>query len=233
MEMQHPGSKEHLVNWYLDELERGLRVKDRAYREQILAQVKPAVMETANRSTSKKDLVREMGSPKEMARELSDPRNWVVDIGSPLSPRKEIAPFFSPRGRYILTTMFLMGIAIPILLFIFKPDVGWVLPGLLLSFVAVWAIGVSFLNNYLGYLGTAWDLKGSNMNISTIGIRKLRVHLTIYTTTSITISLVLGSASVILDNRLLSVAVPITFSTIAAAIISARMIDKEGKRVLG
>lgn len=224
--------KDALVRWYLDELDKNLRIKDDIYKEQIMDQVRPSLVEISNKVHTKKELIRTFGDPRSIARELSDPKNWVVDLGSPLSPQKEIKPFFSSKGRLILTMMFTLGFAIPIGIFLLRPETGWVLPGVLISFEVIWAIGLAFLNNYLGYLGTAWSLKGSNMSITTIDYSNLKKHILIFCGSSILISFLLGTCSIFLDPAVLSVSIPVTTSTIAATIISARMMHIEGKKVL-
>lgn len=226
------GSRVSLAAWYISTFERSLRIKDKEDKDQIIGQIKPSIINVSKKASSKEEMVSELGDPRILARELSDPRNWVLDIGSPLSPRREVKPFFSNRGRLFLMVLFLIGIVIPAGMFILRPELGWVLPGLLLSFVALWALGISFLNNFLGYLGTAQDLKETGMKIGTMGRKSLRNYIFSFVTISVVISIILGSGSVILDTGVLSVSFPITLSTIAATIMAARMMYMEGKKVL-
>jgi uncharacterized membrane protein len=221
-----------IAEWYISNLEKALRIKDKVYKKQIIDQIRPSIEKASKRASSKADMIREMGDPRNIAGELSDPRNWTIDIGTPLSPGKEIKSFFSYRGRIILMLLFMVGLVIPIALFIFNPETGWVLPSLLVAFVALWALGISFLNNFLGYIGTAVDLKRTDMKIDTIDSISLKRYIAIFIIISLSISIFLGTISVILDPGVLSISFSISLSTSAATLIAARMMYIEGRKAM-
>lgn len=218
--------------WYLDTFQRNLRIKDEASKRKIVLQVSSMVSRIAKDHMSKEDLVKKMGDPARLGMELSAPENWSIDLGSPLFPGVEIEPFFSRRGRSILIAMFLIAILIPMIIFFTKPDTGWSLPGLLLIFVVIWALGLSFMNSYLGYLGTLSRLNGTNINVRSMGYEDLRRHSLIFGIISVVASFSLGTIFFIMDNSLLSVSFPLFLSTSTASIIASRMMMIEGRKVL-
>ncbi|MBN1538829.1 MAG: hypothetical protein JW939_01690 [Candidatus Thermoplasmatota archaeon] len=218
--------------WYLDTFQKNLRMKDEASKRNIFLQVRSMVRRIAKDDTSKEDLVKKMGDPARLGMELSASKNWYIDLGNPLFPGVGIEPFFSRRGRFLLIVMFLLAISIPVFIFFTKPDDGWLLPGLLMIFVVIWALGLSFLNSYLGYLATLSRLRGNGLNVRSMGYGDLRRHSLIFGIISVGVSFALGTTFFIVDNSLLSISFPLFISTAAASIIACRMMIIEGGKVL-
>jgi len=221
-----------LASWYLEVFEKNLRIRDEASKGQILHQVKGLLDRSLKGVKSRNELVDRMGDPAGLGKELSNPANWVIDMGSPLSPKTEIEPFFSRRGRLILSTIFLLALVIPIGIFLIKPDIGWMLPGILLLFIVIWALGLSFLNTYLGYLGTLSRLKEAQVHVNAVSLNDLQRHSKIFIALSVVLSLTCGVLPLLFDISLLSIMVPITASTIAASLMGYRMMNIEGAKVL-
>ncbi|MGA1792722.1 MAG: hypothetical protein ACMUHM_02120 [Thermoplasmatota archaeon] len=226
------GSSEEPVSWYLEVFERNLRIRDEVSREQIIHQVNGMLKSSSKGVKNKKELVDRVGDPAGLGRELSNPANWVIDLGSPLAPTPNIEPFFSRRGRLLLSIIFLLALAIPIGIFLVRPDKGLLFPGMLLVFIVIWALGLSFLNTYLGYLGTLSKLNDAQVHVNAIGRTELRRHSVAFLILSMVISMVCGAAPSIMDITLLSVSAPLTASTIAASIIGYRMLNIEGNKAL-
>jgi len=221
-----------LTSWYMEVFERNLRIRDEVSKGQIVHQVRGLLERSSKGVKNRNELVDRMGDPAGLGKELSNPANWVIDMGSPLSLKTEIDPFFSRRGRLILSTIFLLAMAIPIGILLVQPDIGWLLPGILLVFIVIWALGLSFLNTYLGYLGTLSRLKEAQVHVNAISLNDLRRHSRIFLALSTVLSLTCGVLPLAFDMSLLSVTVPITASTIAASLMGFRMMNLEGRKVL-
>ncbi|MGA1872746.1 MAG: hypothetical protein ACMUHY_03665 [Thermoplasmatota archaeon] len=218
--------------WYMNEFQKNLRIRDEVSRNQIVIQVGSMIKRSGRDIETTDDLVRRFGDPADLGRELSNPLNWMIDMGTPMSPGTDIEPFFSGRGRLILSLIFLMALAIPIGIFLVQPDSGWLMPGMLIVFIVLWALGLSFLNTYLGYIGTTSKLMKYQVNVKSIDMSALRRHARIFVVISVVLTVMFGIIPLSLEPGLLTVAVPISVSTILASFIGYRMLNIEGGKVL-
>ncbi|MBN1389930.1 MAG: hypothetical protein JXA22_04740 [Candidatus Thermoplasmatota archaeon] len=218
--------------WYLDTFLGNLDIKDDASRKQIFLHMRSMVMKASSGTMSRKELIDILGDPAILAGEISTPSNWVIDLGTPIFPKTEIDPFFSRGGRVMLILMFIFALSLSMGMFIVHPDIGWSFPGLLLVFIVIWALGLSFLNSYLGYLGTSHRLKRTGLTISSIGYGDVRRNAIFFFLISFFVSLISGTIFVLIDTSLLSISLPISISTIAASVIASRMMIIEGGKVL-
>jgi len=222
---------EELSLQYLRTFERNLRIKDRKMKEEILASVNEKISNLKG-INDLGSLITEMGDPVELARDLSNPVNWVIDIGTPLDPKVPMEGYFSRKGRIMIASVFILGLVLSFLILMTLKDPAWTLSGTLIVFFAIWVIGSSLLNSYLGYLSLYQKLKGSDLKIEGLRRGDLKKQLSMAFLMISVLMVLCGVLPVVVDTPAGFLSIPLAIVTFTVSVIGIIILYMEGRRVL-
>jgi len=158
------GDRDHLSR-YMMELSAGLRIRDRAAKEQLLSSVERDLKRSASKVSSFEGLVNELGPPRELASKLSDPRNWVVQMGTPLMPKVPLVPAISSRGRLMLTVFIVSMLVVSGALFAFLDEDEMVYPVMIMVSALIYLLVSTMFYGFVGYAMTYRSMKGGGMGV--------------------------------------------------------------------
>ncbi len=153
------------VKKYLSELSVGLRIRDRAAKEQLLSTVEKDLRRAAGKDPSYEGLVKELGPPRELASKLSDPRNWVVQMGTPLMPKVPLVPAISSSGRFMLSIFIVAMFVVSGALFAFLPPDDIIYPVMLMVSALIYLLVSTIYYGFIGYSLTYKAMKGSGIGV--------------------------------------------------------------------
>ncbi len=221
----------HAKQKYLALFNKNLRIRERAVRSDLLIDIENK-LQNIGPVKDLEDIIIKIGDPVSLAEELSNPDNWVIDVGKPLNPKVPIKPYFSPRGRIILATVFIIGLIFSFFTLTSGNTSGWISSGVLILFFTYWIVLSSLMNSYLGYFIMVKDVKKEGLRTEGLSRKELKLHVNIFLFISIIILLFMGFLPLFLNITSGTMSLPLAFSTFIAVIISCIIVFKEGKKVI-